>query len=319
MSKEDLAKYGIGIDDDEEDFGDEDFGNDLENSDDEEVLDVEETVEEEVVEETVEETVEEEEPAEVIADEPSPAPKEEPETPAKTDNKMVPRDRLNKEIAKRREIEAELAALRQARTVETSPTQPIALDKAQLKTAFENVLDGKTEEAADALAALLGPAAANQAQKTLGKEELSELVNQALVQRDIDACITRLVDANEWMNDADDSTFDAEAADEVLVWRDLYARRGASPVEAIEKAVERVAIEYGYKTPDAPAKSAAPAAKPKPADIVKKVEMAKKMPAGIPKTTEPKNEARIAVADMSDDDFDKLSGAALARARGDIL
>ncbi len=315
MSKEDLTKYGLGIDDEEEDFGDEDFGNDV---DDEEevVLEEEEVV---IQEEEEEEEVVEEEADEVIADEPAPAPKEEPEAPSKTDNKMVPRDRLNKEIAKRREIEAELAALRQAKTVETSPTQPIALDKAQLKTAFENVLDGKTEEAADLLATVLGPAAAQQAQKTLGKEELSELVNQALVQRDIDACIVRVVAENEWMNDSDDSTFDAEAADEVLVWRDLYIRRGESPVNAIEKAVNRVAVEYGYKTEEAPAKAPAPASKPKPADIAKKVELAKKMPAAIPKTTEPKESERITVADMSDDDFDKLSGAALARARGDIL
>lgn len=320
MSKEDLAKYGLGIDDAEDyEFEDEDAGNEFVPDDDgEEVITIEpETVEEEEAP-TEEEAPAEEEDAPTEEEE-EPAPEPEPEPAAKVDNKMVPRDRLNKEIAKRRELEAQLAAERAAKVAQQQQVEAPKLDKNQLKTALENVLDGKTDDAAEALAALLGPVAAAKAEK-MDETQLASLVNQALAQRELDAVVTEVVTKNPWMNDADEETFDADAAEEVLVWRDSYIRRGISAPEAIRKAVDRVATEYGYKEAEkTPPPAKAPAAKLKPADIAKKTELAKKAPAAIPKTTAPRTDATMSVADMSDDDFEKLSGAALARARGDIL
>jgi hypothetical protein len=324
---EDLLNYGIGADIDEE-LDDEDFGNEVIDDDDgEEILEVaeEETAEEEVEEEEAEEEEQaeetSEEPAET-ADDPTPAQEEKP-AKAQKDNRMVPRDRLNQEISKRKALEKQLEQLQTQKSVEKEqPLTVQTLDKAKLKAALEQTLDGKTDDAVEVLAEVMTALQGSGPKKQeLTPEQISAAVETALENKALSTKAAEIVEAYSFLDDTNEAEFDEDAAEEVITMRDLYIRRGMRPVDALEKAVKRVAVEFGYAEAE-PAAEAPPAKKelkPKPADIAKKMELAKKAPTRIPKSTSPKTDGEKAVADLTDDEFDKLSSQALARARGDIV
>ena len=118
--------------------------------------------------------------------------------------------------------------------------------------------------------------------------------------------------------------FDADAAEEVLALRDTYIQRGMKPVDALEKAVRLTAKEYGYfqEAAPAPAEQAPKETKPKlkPAQVEKKLEIAKKAPKRVPESTDRSQQReRVSLATLSDEDFDKMSSEAIRRARGDII
>lgn len=324
---DDPSKYGIGGDYDDED--DElDRGDDFVGTADDDEAEVSEDAEVEVEADPAEQVADEqaaddqskEDKVEEVADEATPTEDPKPQEPKK-DNRMVPRDRLNQEIAKRKALEAQLQqALAQPNKAPDQPMTVQTLDKAKLKAALEQTLDGKTDDAVEVLAEVmlaLQPQGAPKQEFTT--DELTTAVDRALEAKSLANRAAELVTENAFLDESNEAEFDADAAEEVLVLRDLYVRRGMGQVDALNKAVSKVAEDYGYAEA-APAADPAPKQmKPKPADITKKAELAKKTPGRIPKSAEPQGKQRVTVEELSDDEFDKLSAADIARARGDIL
>lgn len=323
MSKNtDVSAFGIGTDLDDEEELELDRGDMLDDeaqtddSDDDEVLEADpaEQVEaEQEGDETAKEDKAEEADEQTTSEETAKAPEQ------KKDNRMVPRDRLNQEIAKRKALEAQLQqALTQANKTPEQPLTVQTLDKDKLKQALEQTLDGKTDDAVEVLAqALTALQPTNAPKQEFTNEELANAVDRALQAKALANRAEEVVAEYAFLDDSNEAEFDADAAEEVIVMRDLYIRRGMSPVDALNKAVAKVAEEFGYAEPEQPAP--AKQMKPKPADVAKKVEIAKKTPSRIPKSAEPQGQQRVTVAEMSEDEFDKLSASELARARGDVL
>jgi hypothetical protein len=328
MSKntsDDFKSFGLGADNYDDDDLDEDRGDDaLLSDDDEELVLADDDADPEVVPEVEPEVVPEADPeVEPTADEATPTPEEDKPAKAQKDNRMVPRDRLNQEINKRKEVERQLETLRTQRPAD-APAEMLTtktLDKAQLKIALEAVLDGKTDDATEVLASVLTSLQpANAPKQEFTHDQLATAVEQALDHKALTARASEVVDQFDFLDDSNEETFDADAAEEVIQMRDLYIRRGMKPVDALDKAVQRVAEEFGYvEKAEAPAPAAPAKQKLKPADIAKKIDMAKKVPARIPKTDSQSLDANMSAESLSDDEFDKLSGTALARARGDIM
>lgn len=334
MSTKDLSAYGIGtdIDDEDETLEGADFGNDVTDDIDDAGDDAEEVIEvdpakqvedEPQADETTDDDKAEEvdeQPAEKVDDQPA-AQEEKPAKAPQKDNRMVPRDRLNQEIAKRRELEAKLAALEAAPKQADKPMTVTTLDKGELKKALDIALDGNSDDAADVLAQVLTslqPQGAKPQEFT--PDQLAAAVDKALANKELANKAEEVLSKYSFLDEDDAENFDADASEMVIDMRDVYIRRGMTPAAALEKAVAYTAKEYGYETAEEvtqPAKQTT--LKPKPADIPKKAELANKAPARIPRSSEPKTDAQKFVADMSDDEFDKLSGSALANARGDIL
>lgn len=104
---------------------------------------------------------------------------------------------------------------------------------------------------------------------------------------------------------------DHEAIDEVVALRDLYASRGKSMPEAIRMAVEKVGPRYAQE--DQPK----PKAKPTEESIRRNIERDKKIP---PKADGLGERARrVDPADLTDEEFERLSPEDLKRMRGDYV
>lgn len=315
-------------DDDEDDVIDGDDGSEID--DDELEVDEEEEAEEEEEEEAEEEEeTEEEETEEETTDEP-PAddPKEEKpaQQPPKDDNPVVPRARLNKEIEKRRALEErvrQLEAAAQQPVVQQVAQQNVEIDKTKVAEALNKVLDGEIDGAAEALAAVMAQLTPKQ-QTSVTPDQIAQAVQAELEAGKLRARAEEVIAENAWLDDTNEDHFDADAAEEVIALRDTYIQRGMKPVEALEKAVRVTAKEYGYfkEAAPAPTEQVTKETKPKlkPAQVDKKLELAKKAPKRVPESTDRTQQRdRVSLATLSDEDFDKMSMEAIRRARGDIV
>jgi len=322
-----LGKFS-GDDDDEAIDGDDgsDFAGSGDDEDDDSPLDQQEPdsdAEEETEEEAEEETEEEAE------DETPDAPKEEEKPtppPTKDDNPLVPRARLNKEIEKRRAAEErirQLEAAVQQPVVQQVAKQNVDIDKAKVAEALNKVLDGEIDGAAEALAAVMAQLSPTQ-QTTVTPDQIAQAVQAELEAGKLREYAEVVLSQNAWLDDTNEDHFDADAAEEVIALRDTYIQRGMKLTDALEKAVRVTAKEYGYfkEAPAVDTKQPEATAKPKlkPAQVDKKLELAKKAPKRVPETADRSQQReRASLATLNDDDFDKMSVDALRRARGDIV
>ena len=288
---------------------------------DEEAVEEEPVAEEELAEE---EPVDEEEPVTEEPAEEEEEPAEEEEEPAKKssdDNGFIPRSRLNKEIRKRRDLEDRLRVIEERAekpAVENKPAQePNKVDREQLKRHVEAILDGESDNAADALAQVLESLSGGNTQ--VSPDEISRLVDQKYEQDQLTRRVTEVVGEFAFLDDTNDEAFDADAAQDVLDLKTMYEGRGMRPVEALDTAVNKISAQYGYgEQKEAPAPEEKKQAKLKPANIAKKIEIAKKTPGRVPQPTTPQGRDKVSMASLSDEDFDTLSVEARRRARGDF-
>ena len=320
---------------DEEEHEELDRGDDLgELAGDDDDLDTEEELDDEPADEepAEDESTETEEPAaeeEESADEKPAAEEEEPseeeEESAKKgsdDNGFIPRSRLNKEIKKRRELEDRIRQLQeqgaQAPAAASQPAkEPVKIDREQLKRHVEAILDGEPDNAADALAQVLESLSGANAQ--VSPDEISRLVDRKFEQDQLSRRVSEVVSEFTFLDDSNDDTFDSDAAQDVLDLKTMYEGRGMRPIEALDSAVAKVAAQYGYgQQKEVTAPEEKKPAKLKPANIEKKIEMAKKTPGRVPQPTTPQGRDKVSIATLSDEDFDKLSVEARRRARGDF-
>lgn len=252
---------------------------------------------------------------------------EEESAKSNNENHFIPRARLNKEIQKRKDLQARLDALEAAQAAQG--TQPPAqaqkqaeIDRTALEKAINGIIDGDVDNATDALVEVLKVVGQQQAPTSIEPEQIAAMVEQKFENDALFRRAGELIKEHTFLDDSNEDTFDSDAAEEVLLLRDRYVHdRGLRPVEALEKAVRMVGRDYGYINDAAPAPAPAPApAEPKlkPADVTKKLAMAKKTPAPVPKGAG-EQRGRISLATASESDFEKASADALRRARGDFL
>lgn len=304
-------------DDEDEDIDGDDGSQILDDDDDGEVVE-EEVAEEEVAEEEAEETEE-------VAEETPPVAEEEEkptQQPPKDDNPVVPRARLNKEIEKRRALEERIRQLESAAqqpVVQQVAQQNVEIDRAKVAEALNKVLDGEIDGAAEALSAVMSQLSPKQ-QTTVTPDQIAKAVQAELEATKLRTRADEIIADNAWLDDMNEDHFDADAAEEVIALRDTYIQRGLKPVDALEKAVRVASREYGYEKAEVVPEVKPAATKLKPANIEKKMEVAKKAPKRIPETSDRQQQReRVNLNMISDTDFDNMSIDAIRRARGDIV
>jgi uncharacterized coiled-coil protein SlyX len=262
--------------------------------------------------------VEEEDDADTDAEEEVPA------KGKKDSNPMVPRQRLNKEIQKRQQLEARI------RDLETQSAVPPAAAPAPVKeavkpnaeaigTMFSAVLDGDEAKAQTTLEQIL-------------TEFGDRVVTQALAQsKDVaEGTYSRNQELNELRTAAAEVTeqypeFDQNSAEvdmglteEVLALRDSLIDRGEKPAAALRRAAKLVALENGI-TARGKADLAKPPVQSKPKDVAKQIAKATQTPGRLKGEGAKNKEVKLDIMKLSDDQFGKLSRDALAKARGDFF
>lgn len=254
------------------------------------------------------------------------------ETPTKgkkDSNPMVPRQRLNKEIQKRQQLEARI------RDLETQSAVPPAAAPAAAPAPVKEPVKPNAEAIGSMFAAVLD-GDETKAQATL-EQILTEfgdrVVNQALAQsKDVaEGTYSRNQELNQLREAAAEVTeqypeFDQNSADvdmglteEVLALRDTLIDRGEKPAAALRRAAKLVALENGLQPRGKAADLSKPPVGSKPKDVSKQIARATQTPGRLKGEGAKNKETRIDILKLSDDQFGKLSREALAKARGDFF
>lgn len=273
--------------------------------------------------ETVEETETEDEPEQSSHDEGddddssdddvSPT-SNEPDT-----NGNVPRDRLNKEIAKRRELEARLLQLESrladnsAATEDNAPDSVIeGLTKESFSEMQEAMIEGETDVAFALFEKMLGNAVAGAKENARfeARAEVEMTKAQEQLSQKAAELSTRYPELDYQSDLADESLIG-----EVVELRDIHMDRGLSSAEALEKAVAYIAFENKLKDRQAPKSLDAPSR----GGVKSKIDIASKEKGKLKGTSARHRPEVIDISKLNDDAFSKLSAEAIAKARGDFL
>jgi hypothetical protein len=183
-------------------------------------------------------------------------------------------------------------------------------DTATAQAAFTEMVKGAAQAAAKAAAAKAYETARDESEGAYRARVLVQEAQEAadLVQAEYDI-----------FNDKTES-FDEALFEKALTLRDALMSTGMSVGEAIIEAAQVVATQNGVTGNSTKTQSSEPAKKPavKAPNIERKLEQAAKSPqklGGEPNASTPE----LNIMEMSDEEFEKLTPAELARLRGDII
>lgn len=279
---------------------------------------------------TEEESAPVEAPVEAPAPEPAPEPEPEPEpapepkpehkrdSPEELAKKKIPYSRfkeaLDKEKEKRRALEERL------RAAEERIQQPdeIAIDDTQLTRLGDLLIEGKTEEYARGLKAVLQSAVQTGVKIATEKAVAQQTFEQVAMSADQE----RAQAAAEWgaryeVFNPQSEAFDPGMTQEAIALRDAYEAQGFTPREAIGRAVQMLARAYELDPPDVAPAAPSPAPAPRAPVAQKKLAVAASQPPtsqGVGELdTQPTMLQRI--ANMTVEEFDKIPEAELEKLR----
>tara|TARA_R110002074_G_scaffold41564_4_gene110007 strand:- start:389 stop:1396 length:1008 start_codon:yes stop_codon:yes gene_type:complete len=301
-----------------------DRGDDPEAVVEEVVEEAEETVVEEAVVEEAEEVVEE-----AVVEDPVEAPEsdeleveeaeEEVEVEAvKTDEKshMVPKSRMDEEIARRRQLEDRLAKLEDSAKPKEAEVPEFDFDTKEIEY-MEAVLDGETDKAK-----LVRKEIREAERDAMARElrhDISNTTNVTKQQLALDVAVSDMV-ASYPVLDTSSELADQELIAEANELMGMYSEKGMASADALRKAVRMTLASNRPEllTPKA-VETNKPAAKKRVTDVTKKLDAANKQPAKLAgESAATRGEETISISTMSDTDFQNLSEAQMKRLRGDF-
>tara|TARA_Y100000389_G_scaffold67154_2_gene63394 strand:+ start:2093 stop:3088 length:996 start_codon:yes stop_codon:yes gene_type:complete len=277
----------------------------------EEVEDSEEATEEEQEETEAEDTAEE---PEAELEEPAPAAEEKASKP------MVPKSRLDEVLSKQKALQKQLDELNAAnKEKEQEAPEEYEFDDKE-KEYQEYVLDGEVEKAAN-LRREIRIAERKQLEFEMRKE-MTQTVQQDREMNALQQAAAAMEEAYPVFNRESDQ-FDEALTNEVVELRNAFISTGSNVVDALGKAVRYVVADKGLDADEQkPSLGASPVDEvaKKRAQISKKLKAAEAQPPELPgESTAAHSDGATNLESMSDDEFDALPAATLARLRGDIV
>lgn len=224
------------------------------------------------------------------------------------------------------ERDARIAELEAARNPPANPPageDPMQAFNDELNGLYEKVeelrLDGETKQAAqvqrqiDAMNSQLLLAQSRQvAKEATSGAKLAERYNSYL--DSVEATFPELTKGSD--------TFDADKVADVNLTAQAYEKAGMHPLDAIQKAVKLVmgetveARQSKAAAPPPPVAPAAPATKTR--DLNKAVDAANRQPPDMSTTGVNKDDTKINISQLSDEEFDKLPLTKQREMRGDF-
>ena len=242
--------------------------------------------------------------------------KKEAKEPKKPQKHMVPKDRLDKVLARNRELEAELAR-KNAASTPAAPKDDKAekpFDYNAAEDAYQDaVLEGdKTKAAkirADMRAAERAELKAELAKET-GTESKRDRVNDAILQT------TSEIERNFPVLDSNSKQYNKEIADEMVETYTGLVASGKDPLAALEKALKITVKMHDLVDEDGGEEDSAPKK-----DVKEKLAAAKKQPPKMPASERSKKKdldaEDVDISTLTEEEFDALPEAVLRKMRGD--
>jgi hypothetical protein len=242
------------------------------------------------------------------------------EAPKKADEKqhMVPKSRMDEEIARRRQLEERISQLEESTKPKEPEKPPFDFDAAEASY-MEAVLDGDTDKAKVLRQEIRAAERATLTEELRG--EISNTTNVTKQQLELDTAVATMVGEYPVL-DSKSEFADQELINEANELMGMYAAKGMAPADALRKAVRLTiaanAPEY-LQTAPAAEPAPAPVAKKRETNVKQKLEAAQKQPPKLAgESAASRTEETLDIKSMTDQDFLKLSEAQLKRLRGDF-
>lgn len=261
---------------------------------------------------------------------------------------LVPSYRLAQEAARRRQAEAyaqemerrvqaaEATAAQQVQPqvpqvpVDPAPPVPAAPQPLDLgtdpKQMFDKVLDGDLDKATELFTDMMGKATAAQQQQAPAAtgptpDDVQSLVQQQMQAqrlRDAELSVVDALEAKYEVFNPTSNQFNKDLVDETLALKVTYEKMHYTPAEAMHRASAMVLNMNGIDTGQT-AVPASPTAAPDPAAVKRNVEAQNATPPQMPAGAAQESAPEIDVTKLSQEDFEALPEATIARLRGDLL
>ena len=274
----------------------------------------EEAVEEEAVEEEVAELEEAEAESEGAVEEEA---VEEEEVAAKSDEKshMVPKARMDEEIARRRQLEDRLAKLEDDAKPQKAPEPEFDFDSKEAEY-MDAVLDGETDKAQKVRKEIRSAERESMAKEL--RQDIHNTTNVTKQHLDLDVAVADMMESYPVLDSKSDEA-DADLIAEANELMGMYAEKGMAQADALRKAVRMTLAANMPELLQPKAVQSKPAAKKRTTDVKQKLEAANKQPAKLKgESAATRGNDVVDISTMTDADFDKLSDAQMKRLRGDF-
>ena len=282
--------------------------------------------EEESTEEVEESVAEVEEPAEEV-EEPAEEVAELEAEPEKPKKPMVPKARLDQALSKQKELQRKIDEYTQKEAEVAEPESKFDFNQAETQYQ-EALLDGKQEDAAK-----LRDEIRNAERDLLRKEMRSEMSNEMDANQELKSIQTTAaeLEAEYPVFDQNHEDFNSEYAQEVVAIRDGLMSHSMAGDEALKKAAAMVVQTYSLKGVTAPDSALTEKQTPKlkavdevarkRKQVSQKLKAAEAQPPELPgESSADHGEKSIEdLNNMSEDEFNALPDATIARLRGDFI
>jgi hypothetical protein len=282
------------------------------------------------------------------------APEIEPPPPVETEEEAdqqetsVPSYRLAQEAARRRQAESyaqdmerQLQDAQQQLQQQVQPPvpqvpteqppqaaaapQPIDLGD-DPKQMFDKVLDGDLDKATQLFTDMMQKATAAQQQPVQQAniptpEDMKAVVAQQVHEmsmREAELSVIETLESKYEVFNPNSANFNKDLVDETLMLKNTYVGQSYTPADAMERASAMVLNMNGIATatPTAPAN---PAAVPNTAAVKRNVDALNAQPPQMPAGAQQQGVPEININNLSQEDFEALPEATIARMRGDLL
>jgi len=239
------------------------------------------------------------------------------EVAAKSDEKshMVPKSRMDEEIARRRQLEDRLAKLEERSKPEEAPEPEFDFDGKEAEY-MDAVLDGETDKAQKVRKEIRSAERDSMAKEL--RKDIHNTTNVTKQQLDLDVAVSDMM-ASYPVLDSNSDQADADMIADANELMGMYAERGMAQADALRKAVRMTLASSMPELLQPKAVESKPTAKKRTTDVKQKLEAANKQPAKLAgESAATRGNDVVDISTMTDADFDKLSDAQMKRLRGDF-
>ena len=239
------------------------------------------------------------------------------EVAAKSDEKshMVPKSRMDEEIARRRQLEDRLAKLEERSKPEVAPEPEFDFDGKEAEY-MDAVLDGETDKAQKVRKEIRSAERDSMAKELRG--EIHNTTNITKQQLDLDVAVSDMMASYPVLDSTSDQA-DTDLIADANELMGMYAEKGMAQADALRKAVRMTLASSMPELLQPKAVETKPAAKKRTTDVNAKLDAANKQPAKLAgESAATRGNDVVNISTMTDSDFEKLSEAQMQRLRGDF-
>lgn len=239
----------------------------------------------------------------------------------------IPKGRLNRSLTRTKNAEGEVERLRDENERLRSGKQAEDEATAAKKVAFDydvkeeayatQLMEGNTKKAAEIRREINNALKAEAKDEAVAESELRSNSQRAADR--LTESAEEMIDKYPFLDDKNKAVANKEAIAEVIEWRDFYMSKGNPPHVALRKAADKIGPQYAKADEVEEEEEQTPAQRRNVTSIMRGVKVAQQQPQRLSATGtgERARAGKVNVAEMTEDEFEKMSPAEKKRLRGD--